>query len=129
MREAPEWVVLRYGLLYGAGTWYAPDGLRAEQARAGKLTADADISSFVHVDDAATAAVAALEWPSGAVNVCDDDPAPGWEWVPASAPPSVPIRRRPRPASAPRGRAARRTGMRARTSAGCRGTRPGAADS
>ncbi len=83
VREAPEWVVLRYGLLYGAGTWYAPDGLRADQARAGKLTADADISSFVHVDDAATAAVAALEWPSGAVNVCDDDPAPGWEWVPA----------------------------------------------
>ncbi len=83
VRESPEWVVLRYGLLYGAGTWYAPDGLRADQARAGKLTADADVSSFVHADDAATAAVAALDWPSGAVNVCDDDPAPGWEWVPA----------------------------------------------
>jgi nucleoside-diphosphate-sugar epimerase len=83
VREAPEWVVLRYGLLYGAGTWYAPDGMYGEQARAGKLTANADVSSFVHADDAAAAAVAALEWPTGAVNVCDDDPAPGWDWVPA----------------------------------------------
>jgi len=83
VREAREWVVLRYGLLYGPGTWYAHDGLRADQARAGKLTADADITSFVHADDAAAAAVAALNWPSGTVNVCDDEPVPGHEWVPA----------------------------------------------
>ena len=80
--EMPEWVVLRYGLLYGPGTWYAPDGLRADDARAGRLTADADVSSFVHADDAATAAVEALAWPSGIVNVCDDEPASGREWVP-----------------------------------------------
>ena len=83
VREAPEWVVLRYGLLYGAGTWYASDGLRAEQARAGKLTADADISSFVHVDDAATAAVARARMAVRRGQRLDDDPAPGWEWVPA----------------------------------------------
>jgi nucleoside-diphosphate-sugar epimerase len=83
VREVPEWVVLRYGLLYGPGTWFAHDGLRAEMARAGRLTADADVSSFVHADDAADAAVAALAWPSGAVNLCDDEPTPGWEWVPA----------------------------------------------
>src|ERR1700739_3680225 len=29
VREAPEWVVLRYGLLYGPGTWYARGGLMA----------------------------------------------------------------------------------------------------
>jgi nucleoside-diphosphate-sugar epimerase len=80
--EMPEWVVLRYGLLYGPGTWYAPDGLHADEARAGRLTADADVSSFVHADDAATAAVEALEWPAGFVNVCDDEPASGREWVP-----------------------------------------------
>jgi nucleoside-diphosphate-sugar epimerase len=90
--EMPEWVVLRYGLLYGPDTWYAPDGLRADEARAGRLTADADVSSFVHVDDAASAAVEALDWPSGIVNVCDDEPATGREWVPvfcaaAGAPP------------------------------------------
>jgi nucleoside-diphosphate-sugar epimerase len=83
VRELPTWVVLRYGLLYGSGTWFAPDGARAEAARAGKLEADADVSSFVHVEDAAAAAVAALEWPAGAVNVCDDAPAAGREWVPA----------------------------------------------
>jgi nucleoside-diphosphate-sugar epimerase len=83
VREAPEWVVLRYGLLYGPGTWYARDGRWADQARAGKLTANGDVSSFVHADDAASAAVAALAWPSGTVNVCDDEPAPGSAWVPA----------------------------------------------
>jgi nucleoside-diphosphate-sugar epimerase len=83
VRELPEWVVLRYGLLYGPGTWFANDGLRADDARAGRLAADHDVSSFVHVDDAARAAVHALEWPSGAVNVCDDEPASGVAWAPA----------------------------------------------
>ncbi|WP_328581021.1 NAD-dependent epimerase/dehydratase family protein [Streptomyces sp. NBC_00370] len=82
-RELPEWVVLRYGVLYGPGTWYAPGALMAEQALAGELVADGDVSSFLHVDDAVAAAVAALEWPSGAVNVCDDEPAAGHDWIPA----------------------------------------------
>ena len=80
--ELPAWVVLRYGLLYGPGTWYAADAMMADRARAGELTADADVSSFVHVDDAAAAAAAALGWPSGAVNVCDDEPAAGFDWLP-----------------------------------------------
>ncbi|WP_232665689.1 NAD-dependent epimerase/dehydratase family protein [Pseudonocardia sp. TRM90224] len=81
--EMPEAVVLRYGLFYGPGTWYAPDGSRADAARAGRLVADAAVSSFVHVDDAAAAALAALEWPAGVVNICDDEPAAGSDWVPA----------------------------------------------
>ncbi len=80
VRELPEWVVLRYGLLYGPGTWYAPDGL---MARRGRLTADLDVSSLVHADDAASAALEALTWPSGTVNVCDDEPAAAIDWVPA----------------------------------------------
>lgn len=83
VQKAPEWVVLRYGLFYGPGTWYAPDGLQTEAARAGRLVGNADITSFVHVDDAVSAAVAALRWPSGPVNVCDDEPAAGFDWVPA----------------------------------------------
>jgi len=83
VREPPEWVILRYGLLYGPGTWYAPDGSMAAKARTGDLVADADVTSFVHADDAALAAVQALEWPSGVVNICDDEPATGHEWVPA----------------------------------------------
>ncbi|MEO3873456.1 NAD(P)-dependent oxidoreductase [Nonomuraea sp. B12E4] len=96
VREMPEWIVLRYGRFYGPGTWYAPDGLAADLARAGKLAADGEVMSFVHADDAATAAVQALTWPAGrAVNVCDDEPAPGREWVPAfcaavGAPPPPP---------------------------------------
>jgi nucleoside-diphosphate-sugar epimerase len=81
--RAPEWVVLRYGLLYGPDTWYWTDGAMAAAARAGGLAANGDVASFVHVDDAAVAAVQALAWPNGAVNVCDDEPAPGTEWVPA----------------------------------------------
>jgi nucleoside-diphosphate-sugar epimerase len=81
--RSPEWVVLRYGQLYGPDTWYAPGGAFGQQAREGKLTATADIASFVHVDDAAAAAIAALHWPTGTVNVCDDEPAAGLDWVPA----------------------------------------------
>ncbi|HUQ58845.1 NAD(P)-dependent oxidoreductase [Lentzea sp.] len=84
VQELPEWVVLRYGMLYGPGTWYAPGGLMARAAIAGELPATADVTSFLHVDDAASAAVAALDWSSpGAVNICDDEPAPGHSWLPA----------------------------------------------
>jgi nucleoside-diphosphate-sugar epimerase len=83
LREAPEWVVLRYGTLYGPDTWYARNGLMAQFAGAGKVPADEDVSSLLHVDDAVAAAAAALRWPTGAVNVCDDEPAAASEWVPA----------------------------------------------
>ena len=82
-QEAPQWVVLRYGILYGPDTWYEPRGSKAADARAGHLLADDNVSSFVHVDDAAAAAVQALTWPSGPVNICDDEPATGRQWVPA----------------------------------------------
>ena len=81
--ELPDALILRYGLFYGPGTWFAPDGLRADDARAGKLVADGAVSSFVHVDDAAAVAVQALGWPGGPVNVCDNTPAAAQEWVPA----------------------------------------------
>ena len=71
VRELPEWVVLRYGLLYGPETWYAQDGLMAARARAGELAVDDDITSFVHVDDAAAA--------GGGLVVADV----GRAWVPA----------------------------------------------
>ena len=44
------------------------------------------VSSFIHVDDAAAATVAAVErGEPGIYNVVDDDPAPMSEWVPAYA--------------------------------------------
>ncbi|MFC5185325.1 NAD-dependent epimerase/dehydratase family protein [Actinomadura harenae] len=94
--EVEEHVVLRYGVLYGPGTWYTPGGLvgerlagRAEDDPAavflGPLQADDGVSSFVHVEDAARAAVAALDWPSGVVNIVDDTPARAREWLPVLA--------------------------------------------
>jgi nucleoside-diphosphate-sugar epimerase len=85
-------VALRYGILYGPGTWYAPGGAAAAALAGdsnapflGYLEADSSVSSFVHVADAAGAAVAALDWPAGPVNIVDDEPAPGREWVPVLA--------------------------------------------
>ncbi|MDI4649002.1 NAD-dependent epimerase/dehydratase family protein [Cohnella hashimotonis] len=80
--EMPEAVILRYGLFYGPGTWYAPDGFVADEVRRGGLPATEGVASFVHVDDAAHAALLALGWPPGTVNVVDDRPAPGSEWLP-----------------------------------------------
>ena len=74
--EMERGLVLRYGTLYGLGTWYAPDGSIAQQVRQGQLTADEGITSFVHVEDAARAALLALDWPPGIVTIVDDEPAP-----------------------------------------------------
>lgn len=82
--QLDEHVVLRYGALYGPGTWYAPNDLVARRIVEGTLAATPAVTSFLHVDDAA-AAVLALDWPSCTVNVVDDDPAPGTAWVPAIA--------------------------------------------
>ncbi|MBO2454839.1 NAD(P)-dependent oxidoreductase [Actinomadura barringtoniae] len=80
--EMPRGVVLRYGALYGPGTWYAPDGAIAERVRAGSLRPTPAWTSFVHADDAAAAALAALDWPAGPVNIVDDEPATTAEWLP-----------------------------------------------
>lgn len=75
-------VVLRYGLLYGPDTWYAPDGDAYRRAAEGEVVATTAWTSFVHVDDAAEATVDALTWPAGVVNVVDDAPAHVEEWGP-----------------------------------------------
>lgn len=81
--ELPRGVVLRYGVLYGPGTWYAADGEMAAEAREGRLHTTPSWTSFLHVDDAAAAALAALDWPAGAVNIVDDEPATALDWLPA----------------------------------------------
>lgn len=80
-----EGVVLRYGQLYGPGTYFAADGDFARQARARMLptVGGEGVFSFLHVDDAAGAAVAALERGSGIYNIADDDPATGRDWIKA----------------------------------------------
>jgi nucleoside-diphosphate-sugar epimerase len=83
--ELPEGVVLRYGALYGPGTWYASDGPIAAEVRRGERAATDGVTSFVHVEDAARAAALALGWPPGVVHIVDDEPAPGRVWLPVYA--------------------------------------------
>ncbi|MGE7935554.1 NAD-dependent epimerase/dehydratase family protein [Bacillus paramycoides] len=83
--ELPEAVILRYGTLYGPGTWYAENGVFANQVRNNEIIATDGISSFIHVEDAARAAMLALDWPSGIVNIVDDHPATSKEWLPIYA--------------------------------------------
>ncbi|MED0960533.1 NAD(P)-dependent oxidoreductase [Bacillus paramycoides] len=83
--ELPEAVILRYGTLYGPGTWYAENGVFANQVRNNEIIATDGTSSFIHVEDAARAAVLALDWPSGIVNIVDDSPVTSKEWLPIYA--------------------------------------------
>jgi nucleoside-diphosphate-sugar epimerase len=79
-------VALRYGQLYGPGTYFDRDGDFARQARQRMLPivgGGGGVFSFVHVDDAAGAAVAALNHGEGVYNIVDDDPALTREWIPA----------------------------------------------
>lgn len=94
-------VVLRYGFFYGPGTWYAKDGDVGRQVRKRRypmLGHGEGTHSFIHIDDAAAATVAALdEARPGIYNVVDDEPAEAAEWLPvfaealgAKRPPRVP---------------------------------------
>ena len=83
-----EGVVLRYGSFYGAGTYFAPDGLYATMLRRRLLPIPgqgAGVFGMLHIDDAASATVAALDGPTGVFNLVDDVPAPASEWMPIAA--------------------------------------------
>jgi nucleoside-diphosphate-sugar epimerase len=80
--EFPESVVLRYGLFYGPGTAFEPDGRTAEQVRRGQMPANDNVVSFLHIEDAAISTQLALGWPAGVYNVADDEPALASEWLP-----------------------------------------------
>jgi nucleoside-diphosphate-sugar epimerase len=74
--DAPlEGVVLRYGMFYGPG---ASDEMIAVIRKRGMpiVGKGAAIWSMTHIQDAATATVAALERGQGVYNIVDDDPAP-----------------------------------------------------
>jgi nucleoside-diphosphate-sugar epimerase len=84
--EAPlTGIVLRYGNFYGPG---ASESM-IELLRARKMPVvgrGTGVWSFIHLDDAAAATVAAVErGGAGVYNVTDDDPAPVAEWLPHMA--------------------------------------------
>jgi nucleoside-diphosphate-sugar epimerase len=86
-----EGIVLRYGGFYGPGTGFGlhPDGDMVELLRKRKfpiVRPGSGVWSFIHIEDAATATVAATEHGHrGIYNVVDDDPAPVSEWLPNAA--------------------------------------------
>jgi nucleoside-diphosphate-sugar epimerase len=83
-----EGVVLRYGFFYGPGTWFNPDGDVANQVRDRKIAiagSGQGVWSWVHVEDAAAATVAALECIPGVYNIVDSNPSELSVWLPAFA--------------------------------------------
>lgn len=69
VRRMPHPTVLRYGMLYGPDTWYAPGARMANAVAAGLVPATPAITSLVHIDDVVTATVQAIDWPAGAYNI------------------------------------------------------------
>jgi nucleoside-diphosphate-sugar epimerase len=74
--------VVRYGALYGPGA--TDDQVELVRKRQYPLVGGgAGYSSWVHLDDAASAAVLAVEQQAkGVFNIVDDEPAPASEWLP-----------------------------------------------
>jgi nucleoside-diphosphate-sugar epimerase len=74
--------VLRYGGFYGPGAW--EEQLELVRKRFVPLVGDGTgYTSWVHIDDAASATVMAVEQKAtGVFNIVDDEPAPASEWLP-----------------------------------------------
>lgn len=87
--EGMEALALRYANFYGPGTGWAQDGEMIEMIQRRRFPIIGDgggVWSFVHVDDASAATLAALDHgASGIYNIADDDPAPVREWLPVLA--------------------------------------------
>lgn len=84
-----EGIALRYGFFYGPGTWFAPDGDVARQVRQQQFPIIGDgegVASWLHIEDAAVATVAAAErGDPGIYLIANDQPLAAREWLPAFA--------------------------------------------
>ena len=87
--EGLEGIALRYGAFYGPGNAIGEGGALLVQVRRRLVPivgAGTGVWSFIHIDDAAQATVAAIgRGGRGVYNVVDDDPAPVSEWLPGLA--------------------------------------------
>jgi nucleoside-diphosphate-sugar epimerase len=76
-------VVLRYGAFYGAANDGLIEPMRKRQYPI--IGNGGGITCWIHLEDAATATVLALEHDGPAIyNIVDDDPAPAREWLPVA---------------------------------------------
>jgi nucleoside-diphosphate-sugar epimerase len=84
-----EGIVLRYGFFYGPGTWFNPDGDVARQVRQQQFPIIGNgegVWSWLHIEDAAIATVAAAEGGNpGIYLIANDQPLAVREWLPAFA--------------------------------------------
>jgi nucleoside-diphosphate-sugar epimerase len=75
-------IVLRYGNFYGPGSSEAQVAL-VRARRLPIVGRGTGVWSWIHLDDAAAATVAAVERGTGGIyNIVDDEPAPVSEWLP-----------------------------------------------
>ncbi|WP_298907275.1 NAD(P)-dependent oxidoreductase [uncultured Nostoc sp.] len=84
-----EGIALRYGFFYGPGTWFAPDGDVAKQVRQQQFPIVGNgegVWSWLHIEDAAIATVAAVEQGNpGIYLITDDRPLEVRVWLSAYA--------------------------------------------
>ena len=84
-----EAIAMRYGFFYGPGTWFSPEGDVAKQVRERQFPIVGNgegVWSWLHIEDAATATIAAAEQGNpGVYIIANDRPLAVREWLPAFA--------------------------------------------
>ena len=82
-------MALRYGFFYGPGTWFNPMAMLPQQvdSNSSRLSGNGEgVWSWLHIQDAAIATVAAAEQGNpGIYLVANDQPLAVREWLPAFA--------------------------------------------
>lgn len=83
--EDMQGIVLRYGGFYGPGTSLGEGGAYLDAVRHRRFPivgSGSGVWSFIHIDDAASATLAAIEHGRrGIYNIVDNEPAPVSEWL------------------------------------------------
>jgi nucleoside-diphosphate-sugar epimerase len=86
--SGPVGLVLRYGQFYGPETGTFPEGYLADLVRKRRMPVVGDGGgrfSFIHIDDAVSATLQAIEGGSGVYNVVDDEPVLVRDFLPELA--------------------------------------------
>ena len=76
-----EGIVLRYGFFYGPGTWFNPDGDVAQQVRQQQFPIIGNgegVWSWLHIEDAAIATIAAAERGNPGIYLIANDQPLSW---------------------------------------------------